>query len=308
MEEDGSRPPFRQSSTSPRSCPCGVLLAESNNDIPTGEQFEDTALTSEARAELHECYASHTPVATKYKSSYFGPIPLASLTRVIRPWNETAWYEDVAQLPTPYKGIHPVRVFESCMERSLDLALENLPYWWRLVPAKPTIRRFAPGHFPYFTNTLWLSKAAVYAETLRRIDLSVDVYDEVAQNRYVLDERHGALCVLFRHPFVHPAYNTNKREGKEKMDRRAAQAATAYLLSGTTGAPRSSSMAAVVPMPVAAPVPVAVPVTEAAEPRVAVVIVAASPFQNVYFWPSYRTLAAGHMHDHVASKFHNSRH
>ena len=196
---------------------CGVLLPALSSGVPTAEFFEGTALPLPAQQRLDACYGGSNLASL----GRWGPIPTRGL-RPIQPWDAMRWYEQVRYaVRGVYKGIHPVRANNTCMSLSLQLALAHLQQWW--LPQQQgegfhdAIEAFGPADaktpagspFPYFTNTIWMATVDLYATVLRRVDLSVDDTDEVAMNRYIVNERRMPICVLTRSPVLHPAYNSH---------------------------------------------------------------------------------------------------
>ena len=202
---------------------CGVVLPALSNGIPTAEFFARMALPLHAQRRLDACFGGSNIAA----QGRWGPILTRGL-RPVQPWDAVRWYEQVRRsVHGVYKGIHPVRANNTCMSLSLHLALAHVKQWWP--PQRPqqstqgeegffdAIEAFGPADanapagspFPYFTNTLWMSTVDVYATVLQRADLSVDQTDEVAMNRYIIDERRMPICVLTRSPALHPAYNSH---------------------------------------------------------------------------------------------------
>ena len=192
---------------------CGVLLSTMNNAIPTADAFAEAFLPPIAQAQLSECYANS--VLTRLGQRDFIIQEAKRLGTAISPWNATRWYDEVRKNVTgplgrgAYKGVHPVRYNTTCMRLNLRLALESLPDWWNNTKSPPQdLAELTPyTKYPYFTNTLWLTSTELYFASLNRPDLTLDQYDEIPMNRYLLDTEHMPICVAPK-PSLHPAYNT----------------------------------------------------------------------------------------------------
>ena len=149
----------------------------------------------------------------------------------IDPWNSTEWWKVVHRKGQWYKGVHPVRYNNKCMDLSLDLATSppNLKSWWHpgwVPPGTSSVDEERAGDamvihptafmnvggFPYFTNTIWLTSTTLYTRTLHSIHLVWDAYDEVTMNRYIINENKLPFCVLEGHGVLHMAYNSNPKK------------------------------------------------------------------------------------------------
>lgn len=196
---------------------CGTLLPALSNGIPVAEHFASVALPTRSRRQLESCYAGTDLAAMRH----FGPIDTLQL-HPIEPWDGGRFYDAVRRtVRSVYKGIHPVRANNTCMTLSLHLALEHLSDWWTdsKEPGRhETIKTFGPverhdptgAPYSYFTNTIWMASADVYAAALLRVDLAVDSAEEVTMNRFIINEQRLPLCILTHGPALHPAYNSHR--------------------------------------------------------------------------------------------------
>ena len=253
---------------------CGVTTPLIHNAVPTGRMFFEHALGLDgpaALSQLDECFSRNARTLERYLK--------IRLTEPLDPWNETRWWNAVATARTVYKGVHPIRQCHECMILAWDLAMARVEHWWP-VEASPsqgawTLQAYGPGvkPFSYFTDTFWMAEVEHYASAMMREDLFVDKYDEVALNRYTIQEAHGSLCILPQSFVFHPSYNTFRGKHLRIVNAIAkVRAVEEQKLDRIR--------------------------------RVAIVAVCTSPLQNSYFWPSYFARVASSDH-HLIVVHHN---
>lgn len=210
--------PIASDSTNQQSG-CYYLTPTLSSGIPTVGMWAQSFLTMEQRKQIEKCYAAN--IFGQYAHNTYH-----TLNPVPNPWNEWKFYESVKNRVRTHKmkGIHPVRVNNTCMDQLHSMVLANLGnYWMKSVDfssnetstdqgkfsAKMTIKVLGYDKIPYLCNSVYAIRTEVYRRMMNREELA-HRYDELPAN---LDaqERGMQHCIVDGAFVIHPGYNTNPR-------------------------------------------------------------------------------------------------
>jgi hypothetical protein len=126
--------------------------------------------------------------------------PLNKFTINSTKWDAIKFYEGLNCLNTNTKGIHPLRIsYEAQMEIN-NYILKNIDKF-----ISHNKFELFEINSPYFTNSLFFIKTSEWINVLSQP--TVDVYDEIALNKYKRDNNKKFLFV--KNGFgIHPMFNT----------------------------------------------------------------------------------------------------
>ncbi len=177
--------------------PKNVILAPSlSNGIPSCEQFLDDFFSDEERGVPYEMFRrTHIP-------NMWG-VDYSSLNGACNAgWDRGAYYEAVSRIQHHYRGIHPIRINEVAQHCVNELVLKH-------------VDQFSQKHAfgikqlvaPYFCNSFFAIKTALWKRIVEDKSLFRDAFDEVPINIYRqnIDGRFMFITKCFA---VHTMYNT----------------------------------------------------------------------------------------------------
>ena len=117
-------------------------------------------------------------------------------------WTPTAFFESVRQLPTHYKGVHPVRFNSEANHFINQYVVDHKHDFFGRIPSGLIVGNDSP----YLCNSVFCIRIDRYLAILDDPTLFVDGFDEVPLNKYA--EKHGMNHVFVENGYaLHMMYN-----------------------------------------------------------------------------------------------------
>lgn len=185
-----------------------VYMPTLSNGIPSCDFFVDYMLNEEERNTVHKLF-----LETSFPNIWgFDYVPLNSCTKLATTWNYHNFLAAVRDLPTPVKGIHPVRVHSASQKFINDMVVKYLP-------AFVDKRKFEilTMKCPYFCNSFFAIKTATWRDIINTRSLFQEsepqmgnwafAFDELPINSYMRNKNLNA-CFVVNGFAIHTMYNT----------------------------------------------------------------------------------------------------
>lgn len=169
-----------------------------SNNIPSCDYFiDDFIKDSTIRNEIYNTFLKRAMPNGLWGVDY---TPLDVFTIHANEWDFKSFYAGVSQLSTNTKGIHPLRISYDAQMIINKYIINNVDDF-----TKENNYDIIKIDAPYFTNSTFLIKTSEWAKILNQS--TVDSYDEIALNKYKLDNNKNFMFV--KNGFgVHPMFNT----------------------------------------------------------------------------------------------------
>lgn len=174
-----------------------ILTPLLSTGIPTVDKFINQNFSQEEVA----------PINDIFKKVHFGHIwgsdysSLNSCTINASTWSSENFFNTVRNLPTCFKGIHPVRLSAEAQILIHNTAMKNIG---KLNKNNLSISKCK---FPYICNSFFMIRTNEWRNVLDDKSRWVDLYDEVPLNLYM--QQHNKSMSIVENSFVvHPSYNT----------------------------------------------------------------------------------------------------
>lgn len=180
------------------------------NGIPTVEYFVRDFLTPEAQAEVNSRFlrtafyardgADYTPL-NRYTIGVLES-ESAPLTHACEKWQPAPFFENVRELPTHYKGVHPVRFNAQANHYINEYVVANKHAFFERAPTG----LITEDKYPYLCNSVFCIRTDLYLRILDDASLYVDGYDEVPVNKFA--DQTGLNHVFVENGYaLHMMYN-----------------------------------------------------------------------------------------------------
>lgn len=178
-----------------------VLSPVVSTGIPTCEIFLDFYMDKESAYRVRQLLEE-----VKFEDWWDSRVQYSSLNGVYDAQDQRDFFQKVAQLPHPYKGMHPVRMSKAAQEMINEWTLDNREWINWSSPSKI----FPLGDSPYFCNSIF-SCSPKYLRFLalkvKKGELIFDGYDELALNE-LLNEKDRRIGFIGDSLAIHPSYNS----------------------------------------------------------------------------------------------------
>jgi len=168
------------------------------NHIPSCDLFIEGFIKDiSVKDEIHSCFLNQRMPNGLWGVNYES---LDSSTIHAKKWLPHEFYKAVKALPTPFKGIHPLRISAEAQRAINEYVVNNID-----IINQPQSYSWIEFDSPYFTNNFFAIKTDVWADILR--GQCPDAYDEVCLNIYK-EKANRKILFINNGVGVHLMYNT----------------------------------------------------------------------------------------------------
>jgi len=149
-----------------------------SNSIPGFEYFAESFFTKEERNKLYQMVLAN-PVLTKWEIDYSDLAPAFENDT----WDADAYYNLLYHHGNDRLGVHPVRFTEE-IQKCINATILNRWDDFMNPPDNDEVKLVNVSTRPYYCNTCFLIRTAIYRDIIDRKDLDRDAFEEIPFNLY----------------------------------------------------------------------------------------------------------------------------
>jgi hypothetical protein len=165
--------------------------------IPTLEYFIDDFLTNDEQSHIRNAFY-HTIIPNCYGADY------SSLnSKITNAWDYKSFFNQVSELDTYYKGVHPLRFSVELHNLMTDLVISHATS----ILSEREFTLYSSNDTAYFCCGFYCIKTSKLSDIINKTELFVDNYEEVPLNRLIKEDCSNIVFVR-NGCAVHSAFNS----------------------------------------------------------------------------------------------------